>query len=199
MRVIPPLLRALAGLVAAAGVLAILLLVKNGAPGGDGASVLGVTGRALLFLGMIVLFGYTAITGLPPAHWWRGAAEPLLPARDPPPLTPDLYRFLTRLRERHPGLRECWLLDPVVAGEWRLLAMAPPAVVEGVRGDWDIRRPDIRLYLADDASGAVALAWGRVSPVAFATWDWEPQRDQLAEFRCPASGDIRHARRLWRS
>jgi hypothetical protein len=198
--VIPLWLRALAGLVAAAAVLAILLLIRNGPPGaGEEAGVLGMAGRALLFLGMAALFGYAAVTGLPPAHWWRGAAEPLLPARAPPALTPDLHRFLTQLRERHPGLRECWLLDPVEAGEWRLLAMAPPAVVEAVRGDWDIRRPDIRLFLADDASGAVGLAWGRVRPEPFASWDWEPQRDPVAEFRCPASGDIRQARRLWRS
>ena len=66
-----------------------------------------------------------------------------------------------------------------------------------MRGDWDIRRRDVRLYLLDEPSRTVALAWGRSSPVAFSTWDWEPQRDELAEFRCPVAADTRLAQRLW--
>ena len=75
--------------------------------------------------------------------------------------------------------------------------MAGDAVVETVRGDWDIRRKDVRLYVLEDDSGTVVLAWGRSSPVAFSTWDWEPQEDGLVEFRCPVSGEVRLAQRLW--
>jgi hypothetical protein len=113
------------------------------------------------------------------------------------PLTPDLQRFLAHLRDRHPGIRECWLLDSARPGEWRLLAIADAPVLDRVRGDWDIRRRDVRLYLLDEPGGTVALAWGRSSPVAFTTWDWEPQRDELAEFRCPLAADTRLAQRLW--
>ncbi|MDH5255743.1 MAG: hypothetical protein OEW72_07485, partial [Gammaproteobacteria bacterium] len=105
-------LRVLAGLVAAAAALAIVLLIR-GAPGQvvDGVSFVGLAAQAMLFLGLSVLFGYVAATGLPPAHWWRSAGQPLWPLQPELPLTPDLQRFLAQLRERHPGLRECWLLD----------------------------------------------------------------------------------------
>ena len=140
----------------------------------------------------------TCRTGLPPAH--GGGAPAAVVALQPDlPLTPDLQRFLAHLRGRHPGIRECWLLDSARPGEWRLLAIADPTVLEKVRGDWDIRRRDVRLYLLDGPGGTVALAWGRASPVAFATWDWEPQRDELAEFRCPLADDTRLAQRLWRA
>lgn len=198
MRVIPAWLRVLAGLVAAATAAAIILLIR-GAPGEvvDGASFVGLAARAILFLGLLALFGYVAATGLPPAHWWRSAGQPVWPLQPELPLTPDLQRFLAHLRDRHPGIRECWLLDSARPGEWRLLAIADPPVLDTVRGDWDIRRRDVRLYLLDEPGGIVALAWGRASPVAFATWDWEPQRDELAEFRCPLAADTRLAQRLW--
>jgi len=200
VRVIPAWLRILAGLVALAAVAAIALLIRDAAGSVvDGASFLALAARALLFLGLVVLFGYTAATGLPPAHWWRSAGQPWWPGGQDLPVTPDLHRFLARLQERHPGLRECWLLDPVAPGEWRLLALAAPTVLDTVRADWDIRRRDVRLYLLDEESRTVALAWGRSSPVAFSAWDWEPQRDELAEFRCPVNADVRLARRVWGS
>ncbi|MBL8201733.1 MAG: hypothetical protein JNK40_12230 [Chromatiales bacterium] len=200
MHVIPACLRVLAGLVAAAAAMAILLLVRDAhAQILDGVSFVGLAARAILFLGLVVLFGYVAATGLPPAHWWRSAGQPLWPLQPDLPLTPDLQRFLAHLRARHPGIRECWLLDSARQGEWRLLAVGDPPVLDAVRGDWDIRRRDVRLYLVDGPSGTVALAWGRSSPVAFATWDWEPQRDELAEFRCPVAADTRLATRLWSS
>jgi hypothetical protein len=200
MHVIPAWLRVLAGLVSAAAAVAIVLLIR-GAPGQvvDGASFVGLAAQAILFLSLAVLFGYVAATGLPPAHWWRNAGQALWPLQPELPLTPDLQRFLAQLRERHPGIRECWLLDSAQPGEWRLLALADPPVLEAVRGDWDIRRRDVRLYLLDGPSSTVALAWGRSSPVAFSTWDWEPQRDELAEFRCPLAADTRLAQRLWSS
>ncbi len=200
MHVIPPWLRVLAGVVAAASVVAIVLLIR-GAPGQvlDGVGFVGLAARALLLLGLAALFGYVAATGLPPAHWWRGAGQALWPLQPELPLTPDFQRFLAQLRERHPDIRECWLLDSARPGEWRLLALAGPSVLDAVRGDWDIRRRDVRLYLLDEPSGTVALAWGRSSPVAFSARDWEPQRDDLAAFRCPVAADTRLATRLWSS
>jgi len=198
VRVIPPWLRVLAAVVAAAAVLAIVLLVRGAPSQVTGwPSVVGLAARALLFLGLLVLFGYTAITGLPPVHWWRGAGQPLWPGQPDLPLTPDLHRFLARLRGRHPGIRECWLLDAANEGEWRLLALADPAAIEALRGDWDIRRPDVRLYLLDEPARTVALAWGRPGTGAFLDWDWEIQREGLAEFRCPVHADVRLAQRLW--
>jgi hypothetical protein len=200
MRLVPVWLRLLAGVVAVAAVVAIVLLVRSvPAQELDAAGVVGLAARALLFLAMATLFGYTAATGLPPTHLWTGAGRPVWPASGELPLTPDLHRFLARLRERHPGLRECWQLDNAVRGEWRLLARAPTPVLDAMRADWDIRRRDVRLYLLDEPSSTVSLAWGRTSPVAFASWDWEPQSEELAEFRCPVSADIRLARRLWGS
>lgn len=200
MRVIPAWLRVMAGLMAAAAALAIILLIR-GAPGQvvDGAGIVGLVARAILFLGLLALFGYVAATGLPPAHWWRSAGQSLWPMQPELPITPDLQRFLTSLRQRHPGIRECWLLDPVRPHESRLLALADPPVLDAMRSDWDIRRRDVRLYLLDQSSRTVALAWGRSSPADFASWDWEPQRDELAEFRCPVAGDSRLAQRLWSS
>jgi hypothetical protein len=188
----------MAGLVAAVAIVAIALLVR-GAPAQivDAASFLGLAAKAMLFLSLAVLFGYAAATGLPPTHWWRSAGQPVWPLQPELPLTPDLQRFLGQLREHHPALRECWLLDSAKPGEWRLLALADPAVLDEVRGDWHIRRRDVRLYLLDELSGTVALAWGRPSPVAFSTWDWEPQLGDLAEFRCPVAADTRLAHRLW--
>lgn len=200
MRVIPAWLRVLAGLVAAAAALAILLLIRGArVQAVEFVGFVGLAAQALLFLGLAVLFGYVAATGLPPTHWWRSAGQALWPLHPELPLTPDLQRFLAHLRERHPGIRECWLLDSARPGEWRLLALADPPVLEAVRGDWDIRRRDVRLFLLDESSRTVAPAWGRSSPVAFSTWDWEPQRDELAEFRCPLAADTRLATRLWTS
>lgn len=198
LRSIPLWIRVLAGLLAGAAVLAIVLLIRS-APGQvvDTPSFIWLAAQAILFLGVVVLAGYVAVTGLPPSHWWRSAGRSLWPAEQDLPLTPDAQRFLARLRERHGGIRECWLLDPAVPGEWRLLAFAAPPVLEALRGDWDIRRKDVRLYLLDEATRTVALAWGRSSPVPFPNWDWEPQGDTLAEFRCPTGGDVRLARRLW--
>ena len=200
MHVIPAWLRVLAGLVAAAAALAIVLLIR-GAPAQvvDGVSFVGLAAQAILFLALLALVGNAAATGLPPAHWWRSAGQPLWPLQPELPLTPDLQRFLAQLRERHPGIRECWLLDSATQGEWRLLALADPAVLDAVRGDWDIRRRDVRLYLLDEPARTVALAWGRSSPAAFSAWDWEPQREELAEFRCPVHADVRLAQRLWSS
>ncbi|MEO7387041.1 MAG: hypothetical protein ABIX37_08915 [Gammaproteobacteria bacterium] len=200
MRVIPAWLRVLSGLLAAAAVVAIVLLIRAGPlQVQDLPTFVFDAARALLFLGLAVLFGYVAATGLPPAHWWRGAGHALWPAQPELPLTPDFQRFLARLRERHPGLHECWLLDPAVHGEWRLLARAGPLILDAVRGDWDIRRRDVRLFLLDEPSGTVALAWGRSSPAPFAAWDWEPQSEDFAEFRCPVSFEVRRAQRLWRA
>ena len=200
MRVIPAWLRVLAGLVTVAAAVAIVLLIRSASDRVvDGYSFVGIAAQALLFLGLAVLFGYSAVTGLPPVHWWRSAGQPLWTDLAELPVTPDLHRFVDRLRERHPDVRECWLLDPAVPDEWRLLARAPSPVLDAVRADWDIRRRDVRLYLLDEASRTVALAWGRSSPVEFSAWDWEPQRDDLAEFRCPVNADIRHAQRLWSS
>ncbi|MEO8225465.1 MAG: hypothetical protein ABI661_11740 [Gammaproteobacteria bacterium] len=198
MRVIPVWVRALAAIAAVAGVLAIGLLVRQAPDPMDGIpGVIGLVARAILFLCIAVLFGYVAVTGLPPAHLWGPSSLTWWSARTELKITPALQRFLALLRERHPGLRECWLLDTAVPGEWRLLAMAPGPVLDAVRGDWDIRRRHAYLYLLEERTGTVALAWGRTSPVPFATWDWEPQSDTLAEFHCPVAGQIRLAQRLW--
>lgn len=200
MRVIPVWVRVLAGVVAAAAALAIVLLV-GGVPAQvvDGASFVGLAANAILFLCLLVLFSYVAATGLPPSHWWRGAGQALWPKQPELPLTPDLQRFLVQLRAKYPGIRECWMLDAAKRGEWRLLAMADPPVLDALRADWDIRRRDVRLFLLDEASRTVALAWGRSTAVDFASWDWEPQRDEVAEFRCPLAADTRLATRVWRS
>jgi hypothetical protein len=198
LRLIPVWLRLLAALLAAVAALATVLLVRTAPDQAVGvASAVRLAAQALLFVGVLVLAGYVAATGLPPSHWWRSAGRPVWPLQPDLPLTPDLQRFLARLRERHAGIRECWLLDSVTPGEWRLLAIAGPSELEALRGDWDIRRKDVRLYLLDEATRTVALAWGRSSPVAFRSWDWEPQAESVAEFRCPMGGDVRLAQRLW--
>jgi len=198
LRVIPVWVRILAGIVVAAAALAIVLLIR-GVPGQviDGVGFMQLATRAILYLCVIVLFGYVATSGLPPSHWWRNAGSPVWPAESALQLTPALHRFLLRLQERHPGIRECWVLDPAGLGEWQLLAIADDPVLDAVRADWDIRRKDVHLYLLEQHSRTVALAWGRSSPVPFSTWDWEPQGDALVEYRCPVSGEIRLAERLW--
>ncbi len=198
LRVIPVWVRLLAGVVVAAAALAIVLLIR-GVPGQviDTLAFIRLAAQAILYLCVIVLFGSVAASGMPPIHWWRNAGHPVWPADSEVQLTPELHRFLARLQERHPGIRECWLLETPGQAEWRLLAIADDAVLEALRADWDIRRKDVRLYLLDEHSRTVALAWGRSSPVPFSTWDWEPQSDAVVEFRCPATGEIRFAQRLW--
>jgi hypothetical protein len=198
LRVIPVWVRILAGVVVAAAGLAIVLLIR-GVPGQivDGVGFIGLAAQAILYLCVIVLFGSVAASGLPPSHLWRGAGHPWWPAQPAARLTPELHRFLAQLQQRHPAIRECWLLEAAVKSEWWLLASADGEVLEGLRGDWDIRRKDVRLYLLDEHSRTVALAWGRSSPVPFSTWDWEPQEDAVVEFRCPVTGEIRPAQRLW--
>ena len=200
LRVIPVWVRALAGVVVAAAVLAIFLAIR-GVPGQvlDGPGFIRLTAQVVLYFCLIVLFGYVVVTGLPPTHWWRSAGQSLRPVEPDLPLTPDLLRYLALLRQRHPQLRECWFLDAARPGESRLLAIADSTALDGVRGDWDIRRKDVRLYLLEENARTVALAWGRSGPVPFAAWDWEPQADALAEFRCPISGQARLAQRLWSS
>jgi hypothetical protein len=198
LRVIPVWTRILAGVVVAAAGLAIVLLIR-GVPGQviDGAAFIRLAAQAILYLCVMVLFGYVAGSGLPPSHWWRNAGQPVWPAGTELQLTPALHRFVARLQKRHPEIRECWLLDPAGQGEWRLLAIADDAVLDAVRGDWDIRRRDVRLYLLEEYSRTVVLAWGRSRPVPFSTWDWEPQGEALVEFRCPDTGENRLAQRLW--
>ncbi|MSR10135.1 MAG: hypothetical protein EXR82_11565 [Gammaproteobacteria bacterium] len=198
LRVIPVWVRLLAGVVAAAAVLAIVLLIR-GVLGQviDAVAFIRLAAQAILYLALIALFGYVAASGLPPTHWLRNAGHPLWQADTEPQLAPDLHRYLALLHARHPGIRECWLLDTPEPGEWRLLAIADASGLEAVRADWDIRRKTVRLYLLETHSPSVVLAWGRSSPVPFAAWDWEPQSELLAEFRCPATGEIRLARRLW--
>jgi len=198
LRMIPVWVRILAGVVSAAAALAIVLLIR-GVPDRvvDGVAFAGLAGQSILYLCVVVLFGYVAGSGFPPSHWWRNAGSAWWPARTESQLTPELHRFLMQLQRRHPGIHECWLLDAAGKNESRLLAIAVSTVLEAVRGDWDMRRKDVRLYLLDEQSQTVALAWGRSSPVAFSTWDWEPQGDSVVEFRCPVTGEIRLAQRLW--
>lgn len=198
LREIPVWVRCLAGVVAAAAGLAIVLLIR-GVPGQviDGVAFMGLASQAILYLCVFVLFGFVAASGLPPSHWWRSAGHAWWPAQAEPRVTPELHRFLARLQQRHPAIRECWRLDTAAQDEWRLLAIADGPVLEALRGDWDIRRKDVRLYLVNEHSRTVVLAWGRSTPVPFSTWDWEPQGDALVEFRCPDSGEVRLARRLW--
>jgi hypothetical protein len=200
LRIIPVWVRVLAGVVVAAAVLAIFLAIR-GVPGQvlDGPGFIRLVAQVVLYFCLVVLFGYVVATGLPPTHWWRSAGQDLRPAQPDLPLTPDLHRYLDLLRQRHPQLRECWFLDGARPGESRLLAIADRGALDRVRGDWDIRRKDVRLYLLEEPARTVTLAWGRSSPVPFAAWDWEPQADELAEFRCPVSGQARPAQRLWSS
>jgi hypothetical protein len=198
LHVIPVWLRVLAGIVATAAVFAIFLAV-HGAPGlvVDMAGFLLLSARAILFLCVAVLFGYVAATGLPPAHLWRHAGHTWWSEKPQFSLTPDMHRFLERLRARHPQIRECWVLEAAVPGECWFIAFADPVVQDAVRGDWDIRRKDVRLYLLDAASQTVATAWGRGDIPDFTAWDWEPQDNEQAEFRCPATGASRNAQRVW--
>jgi hypothetical protein len=198
LRVIPVWLRVLAGVVAAAAALAVILSIR-GVPGQviDVAAFIRLGAQAILYLCVIVLFGYVAATGLPPAHLWRHAAYTWWPAQPEVPLTPDIHRFLARLRDRHPRVRECWVLEAAGQGEWWFLAIADLAVQDAVRGDLDIRRRDVRLYLLEEVAQTVAPAWGRAVPAGFTTWDWEPQSDSVAEFRCPQTGAVRMAKRVW--
>lgn len=198
LRVIPVWLRLPAGIVAAAAALAIVLLIR-GVPGQpiDLIGFVRLAALAILYLCVGILFGYVAATGLPPAHLWRHAGHRWWPAQLEISLTPDLHRFLSRLKDRHPSLRECWVLETGVPGEWWLIACAETAALEAVRGDFDIRRKDVRLYLLDQAAQAVTPAWGRSVAADFATWDWELQDESTAEFRCPLTGAVRIARRVW--
>lgn len=198
LRVIPVWVRILAGVVVAAAGLATVLLIR-GVPGQviDAARLLGLAAQAILYLCVIVLFGYVVVTGLPPSHWWRNAGHPVWAPGMEHQLTPELHRFLARLKARHPAIRECWRLDTAGRTEWWLLVRAEGAVLDALRNDWDIRRKDVRLYLLDEPSGTVATAWGRSSPVPFSTWDWESQTESLVEFRCPVTGVIRLAHCLW--
>lgn len=198
LRSIPAWLRAPAGLIAAAALVAIFLLIRD-APdrAGDGAAVLRLVALAILFLAVAVLFAYVAATGLPPSHLWRHAGHRLWPEQADLAVTPAIHRFLLLLRGRHPGVRECWILESTGAGEWRFLLRADGAVNDALRGDWDIRRKDVQLFLVEELAQTVAPAWGRSVPVIFASWDWEPQADSLAEFRCPVSGAVCVAQRLW--
>lgn len=198
LRIIPPWCRALGGLLAAAAVAALVLLVRDAA--GQDASLAGVVGlmaRGVLHLCVATLAGYVAVTGMAPTHLWPLAGHSCWPLRAELWLTPDLQRYARQLCVRHPGLRECWLLDSGRRGEWWLLARAMPEVLDRVREDWQIRRKDVHLYLRDDRSETITLAWGRSVPGDFAAWDWENDGDTRAEFRCPVSGEVRLATRLW--
>ena len=130
LRVIPVWVRLLAGAVAAAAVLAIILLIR-GVPGQviDTPAFIRLAAQAILYLSLIALFGYVAASGLPPTHWLRNAGHPLWPADTEPQLAPDLHRYLSLVHARHPEIRECWLLDSPGQGEWRLLATADPPVI----------------------------------------------------------------------
>jgi len=193
-------LRLLAALAATAAVVAIVFMIR-GVPGEevDVPAVILLGAQAMLFLAVAVLFGYVAATGLPPTHLWRQAGHALWPVRTHFSLTPDMHRYLARLHGSHPQIRECWVLESAVPEECWFLAFAERSVHDAVRGDWAIRRKDVRLYLGDTASRTVASAWGRVDIASFENWDWEPQGDELAEFRCPATGECRHAQRVWGS
>ncbi|TFG85543.1 MAG: hypothetical protein E4H19_08490 [Chromatiales bacterium] len=198
LRVIPVWLRVLAAVVAAAAAFAIFLVIR-GVPGQvvDVAGFIRLGAEAILFLCVAVLFGYVAATGLPPAHLWRQAGHMWWPAQPQFSLTPDMHRFLAQLRARHPQIRECWVLEAAIPGECWFIACAEPVVQDAMRGDWDIRRKDVRLYLLNEASRTVTPAWGRSIAADFTTWDWEPQGDELAEFRCPTTGETRNAQRVW--
>jgi len=198
LRVIPVWLRLLAGIAATAAAVAIVVLIR-GVPGEevDVTGFIRLGAQAILFLSVAVLFGYVAATGLPPTHLWRQAGYALWPARTHFSLTPSMYRYLARLHASHPQIHECWVLESAVPEECWFIAFAKQSVHDAVRGDWEIRRKDVRLYLQDTASRTVAPAWGRIVAADFASWDWEPQGDELAEFRCPATGESRQAQRVW--
>lgn len=198
LRLIPVWLRVPAGIVAAAAALAIVLLIRS-VPGQlvDLIGFIRLAGLSILYLCVGVLFGYVAVAGLPPAHLWRHAGYPWWPAQPEIALTPDLHRFLARLKDRHPSLRECWALEASVPGEWWFIASAESDALKVVRGDFEIRRKDVRLYLLDRTAQSVTPAWGRALAADFASWDWELQDDATAEFRCPLTGAVRIARRVW--
>ena len=86
LRVIPVWVRVLAGVVVAAAGLAIVLLIRS-VPGQviDGVAFIRLAALAILYLCVIVLFGYAAVSGLPPSHWWRNAGHAWWPARSGTP------------------------------------------------------------------------------------------------------------------
>lgn len=198
LRFVPPWCRALGGVVAAAAVVALALLIGNPPARDPGVvGVVGLVAHAVLYLCVATLAGYTAATGFPPTHLWPLAAHSCWPMQAELLLTPDLRRYALRLHARYPEVRECWLLDSGRRDEWWLLVFAGSGVLARLRDDWQIRRKDVHLHLGDDESGVVALAWGRSVPRDFAAWDWENDTDVRAEFRCPVTGTTRLACRLW--
>ncbi len=200
LRVIPLWCRGLGGIVALAAIAALVLLIGDAAAHYTGViSVVGLGARALLYLCVATLAGYVAVTGVAPTHLWPLAAHSCWPDTPELVLTPDLHRYALQLRSRHPDVHECWLLDSGRRDQWSLLARADTVVLDQLRADWQLRRKDVHLYLKDDESGSVTLAWGRSVPGEFAAWDWELAADTQAEFRCPVSGVTRIACRLWQS
>lgn len=200
LRVIPLWCRTLGGVVALAAMTALVLMVRDAIGQDPGVvDVLGLVAHALLYLCVATLAGHVAVTGLAPTHLWSLAAHPCWPLQPQIPLTPDLHRYVSRMRGRYPDLRECWLLDSGRRGEWWLLACAGPEVLERLRADWPLRRKDVHLYLRDDRTDLVTLAWGRSVPGDFSEWYWERDGDTRAEFRCPISGESRLACRLWQA
>lgn len=112
---------------------------------------------------------------------------------------PAQHRYLTGLRQRHPALRECWLLPGGESGTWGLLIRTDRVGLRALRGDGDLPQKNLLVYVLEEQSGSVLRAWGRPGTLPFTSWDWEVQREGVAEFRCPVSGSVRVAESLWRA
>ena len=211
LRPIPWWVRAFAGIFVLAALLATVLMVRDGVQRpSDGLAVLQLAPQIILGVCLTALFGYVAVTGRPPTHLWRSADAAWWGAASRAPLNPDITAWLCQLRERHPRLRELWLLKPAEsaggappAEGWRFVAFADAPVLDTLRSDWDIRRRETRLFLVDASSAVVTIAWGRAWQSQLKAWHWVPETEGTARCTPPplselAGDEDEHlAERLW--
>lgn len=209
LRLIPAWIRVLAAVLVLCILYSAWLAVRQPTGGErDLAAWLLLGGQLVLGICAAGLFGYVAATGFPPTQLFQHAGDVPF-AREPGEgLDPGIQRYLLRLRARHPGIRECWHLDPPPGPNrrgWRFLALADPPVIDAIRADWDVRRRDVGLLLVDTELVAMTTAWGQPFSGRIGDLGWEWQSDDEATFRWPRGTDGRadlegpllKARRLW--
>jgi hypothetical protein len=218
---VPVWLRILAGLLALAALFAAVSLVDTGVRGTTGLRTLLISSvRVIIDVCMAALFAYVALIGLVPTHLLRSAGDSWTGTVPRFRLEPALQRYLRQLIAQQPLITECWILLHAENGRrperllpqcW-LLVFGPAALADVLHSDWNMRRRELRLFVADADTGAVSAAWGRPYVGTLADWQWEFVTDEVARFVPPAdageqmavSGDRdaqdagpRIAERLW--
>jgi len=191
---VPVWLRVLAGLLALAALFATVSLVSAGAHGiADLQSLLITAAKLIIDICMGGLFAYVAVTGFVPTHLMRGAGDSWTGSAPRFRLEPDIQRYLQQLNAQQPQISECWILGRVrkrsrfdqSPAQWWLLVFGPAALAETLRTDWNIRRRDVRLFVADLDTDSVSAAWGRPYNGFLTDWRWEFVTDEVARFIPP--------------